>query len=96
MPRRLGKVRVVNIAEPVEMHELPAQGRAAWAELRADYERALEEFEKKNFGQAAGILGSLVPRHPHDGPSLVLLSRAVGSLVDEPVPFDPVWELPGK
>jgi hypothetical protein len=34
--------------------------------------------------------------HPGDGPSLVLLARAVQTLVEDPKDFDPVWVLPGK
>ena len=34
--------------------------------------------------------------HPEDGPALLLLSRAVQCMVEEPDPFDPVWVLPGK
>jgi adenylate cyclase len=94
--RRIGKVRVVNIAEPVELYELAPPDRPNWAVLRREYEAALEAFERQEFGTVARILGNLMLSFPGDGPSLLLLSRAVTCLVEEPASFDPVWELPGK
>jgi adenylate cyclase len=96
--RRLGSVRVVNIADPIELHELAPLTQPGWPELCAAYERALAAFEGRNFRQAARILGSLVEEHVEDGPSLALMSRAVGFMVEEPDPdeFDPSYRLPGK
>jgi adenylate cyclase len=94
--RRIGKVRVVNIAEPVELYELAPPDRPDWAVLRREYEVALEAFEREEFGSVARVLGNLMLSFPGDGPSLLLLSRAVTCLVEEPAAFDAVWELPGK
>ena len=94
--RRLCTVEVVNIAEPVELFELSPQGRTYWPGLHTQYEQALKLFESKDFGGATRILGNLLGEQPDDGPSLLLLSRAVNCLVEEPNPFDPVWKLPGK
>jgi hypothetical protein len=52
------------------------------------YETALAAFESRQFRVAARALGRLVVEYPGDGPSLVLLSRAVNCLVDEPTGFD--------
>jgi adenylate cyclase len=94
--RRLRRVKVVNITGPVNLYELNVPGREGWAELKAGYERALDEFEKGQFRQAARSLAPLVSEAVNDGPSLVLMAQAVQNLVDEPAAFDPVWELPGK
>jgi adenylate cyclase len=94
--RRIGKVRVVNIAEPVELFELAPPCQPGWTELCAAYEQALAEFESQNFRAAARILGTLVTDYRDDGPSLVLMSRAVSHMVDEPDVFDPALKLPGK
>jgi adenylate cyclase len=94
--RRLGQVRVVNIAEPVTLHEVVPPGQAPWAALQQNYEAALAQFEKKEFRQAVRILGNLLPDYPEDGPAFVLMARAVQCLVEEPEKFDPVWSLPGK
>lgn len=93
--RRLGKVRVVNIGEAVNLYELAEAGDPQWEALCLQYESALAEFERKGFSMAARILATLTAERPADGPSLVLLSRAVNALVD-PDSFDPVFVAPGK
>jgi adenylate cyclase len=94
--RRLCRVQVVNIAESVDLYELPVQGEAGWSDLKQAYEEALRRFEAREFRPAAGVLGRLLHEHPDDGPSLVLMSRAVNCLVDEVPEHHPVWDLPGK
>jgi adenylate cyclase len=94
--RRLCQVRVVNIAKPVTLYELTEPNKPRWNELKAGYEEALSEFTRGEFRQACRILGRLILDHPNDGPSLLLLSRAVGCLVEKPVDFDGVMVLAGK
>jgi adenylate cyclase len=94
--RRVGAVRVVNISEPVTLYELTAPGQAGWLDLRTQYEQALSEFENQEFRTAARILGNLLTTHPGDGPSLVLMSRAVTALIEGTQPGHPVWDLPSK
>jgi adenylate cyclase len=94
--RRLCQVRVVNIAKPVNLYELVAQGTLGWLDLKTQYERALEAYEQEHFRVAAKMLGLLLGQYPDDAASLVLLSRAVNALVDETAKFNSVWELPGK
>jgi len=94
--RRLGRVRVVHIAEPVELFELAPADQPGWENLRLGYERALEAFEKRQFRQVPRILGDVLDSYPDDGPSLILLARAVECLVHDPENFEAVWELPGK
>jgi adenylate cyclase len=94
--RRLATVRVVNIAEPVALYELTAPGRAGWPAQKVRSERALEAFERGEFREAARLLGNLLADHPGDAPAVMLLSRAVQAMMDDPRSFDPVWILPGK
>ncbi len=94
--RRLARVRVVNIDEPVDLYELSAADRVNWRQAKTEYEKALELFEKKEFLQAARALGNWRARMSDDGPALILLHRAIQCEVEEPNPFDPIWELPGK
>src|SRR5438132_11366649 len=47
--RRLGRVRVVNIHEPVDLYELPPPGHPCWAEAKREYEAGLAEFEQGKF-----------------------------------------------
>jgi adenylate cyclase len=93
--RRICKAKVVNIEEPVDLYEVVASGQPSWPVLKENYEKALEEFEKKELRAAARILGRLVVEYQSDGPSLVLLSRVVNALVDE-TKFKPIWELEQK
>ena len=94
--RRLCTVAVVNIAEPVELFELHCADAPRRDELFPRYEEALAAFEAGNFSNAARMLGGLLEGVPGDGPSLVLLSRAVDAMVNEPATFSKVWRLPGK
>ncbi|HEV3137655.1 MAG TPA: adenylate/guanylate cyclase domain-containing protein [Pirellulales bacterium] len=99
MTRRLCQVRVVNIATPVELYELQPQAEGTWKTLQQHYEEALEEFEKQNFRNAAGVLSRLISQFPEDGPSLILLSRAVALLIagaEYNPSWDPTWVPPGK
>jgi adenylate cyclase len=94
--RRLTRVKVVNIAEPVDLVELPADVPESWNELRDGYEAALADFEGGRMLDATHRLGPLLVAHPNDGPALLLLTRAVQALQPNAPPFDPVWVLPGK
>jgi adenylate cyclase len=94
--RRLARVRVVNIAEPVDLYELSPADRPNWPQAKTEYEKALALFEKKEFLLSARTLGNWRAQAPDDGPALILLHRAIQCEVEEPDPFDPVWQLPGK
>ncbi len=95
-PRRLARVRVINIAEPVELYELSSADRPNWLQAKEEYEKALALFEDKQFLLAARTLGNWLGQVPDDGPALILLYRAIQCEVVEPDSFDPTWELPGK
>lgn len=91
--RRIGKVRVHNIQEPVELFEPLPENQLA---LQGAYERALDLFEEKAFAQAASVLGRMLTEYPKDGPTLLLLSRTVQSLVNGAEEDHPVWVLQNK
>lgn len=94
--RRLCQIRVVNIPDPVTIYELVPPDRQGFEGLKLGYEQALDAFTTREFRQACRILGRLI-LDTSDGPSLLLLSRAVGCLVEEPgEKFDPVMVLSGK
>lgn len=94
--RRVCQVRVVNIAEPVVLHELGRTDDAGWGDLQRAYEGALAAFENRDFHEAAHLLGGLLQTRPDDGPSLLLLSRVANCLLSGDRDFDPCWDLPGK
>jgi adenylate cyclase len=94
--RRLGRVRVVNISDAIELFELCPAGDPG-ASLRATaYEEGLHAFEAREFRKSARILGRLVDTHPNDEPAIALLARAIAYVVEEPETFDPAFRLPGK
>ncbi len=96
LTRRIGSVQVINIEEPVDMYEVRLTDDERGRVLCQLYEKALREFEAQQFRRAARTLGDYIPNYEDDGPSHILLWRAVNGLV-QPVPvFDPAWKLPGK
>lgn len=94
--RKLCEVRVVNIKQPVELYELAPNERPQWAVIKERYEEALRLFNERQYRLTARHLGSLLGEVTDDGPSLVLMSRAVKALVEGPEETHPVWDLPGK
>ncbi len=94
--RKLCQVRVVNIKQPVDLFELRPESYPHWPDIKVKYEQALQEFTDNQFRTAARILGNLLHEFHEDGPSLVLMSRAVNAMVDGPAEKHPVWDLPGK
>ncbi len=94
--RRLCKVRVVNISQPVELFELQTNSTEVTNSLCLRYEQALDKFDRGQFRECAKMLGRLLIDFPDDGPSLVLLSRAVSVLIEERQDVPNEWELPGK
>ncbi|SFH71189.1 adenylate/guanylate cyclase domain-containing protein [Planctomicrobium piriforme] len=95
LPRRkLCDAQVVNMDEPVALYELFVT--APPEPLIHDYAAALSSFEKREFRAAAHLTARLLEQFPDDGPSLVLLSRAVQALVDGPSKDHPLWKLTEK
>jgi len=94
--RRLCRVRVVNIVEPVTLYELVPAVNDRWPVLRDRYEAALHDFQQGRFAAAAESLGRLAAETPDDGPSRILLRRAAEWMLDPDREFDDVWDLPGK
>jgi adenylate cyclase len=96
LTRRIGSIHVVNIEEPVELHELRLIDDERSRILCQLYEKALGEFEAQQFRRAARTLGDYIPNYEDDGPSHILLWRAVNGLVHPTPTFDAAWRLPGK
>ena len=92
--RRLGRVRVVNIAEAVDLYELCTRHHALWPAAKAAYEKALELYERRQLREAALLIGDWRTRNPDDEPALILLYRAIKAMVEKQ--FDPIWVLSEK
>jgi adenylate cyclase len=96
LSRRLCSVRVVNIEAPIMLYELCPVETAETTQLCQQYEEALGSFEKQELAHSINVLSDILRAHPKDGPTLLLLARAVEYLQHRDKPFDPVFELPGK
>jgi adenylate cyclase len=92
--RRLCKIRVINIDEPVELFDLPVTADASWHSLKASYESALEAFEAHEYRIAMRRILDCLEIAPEDGPSTLLLSRSVTAMGEGL--HDDAWILPGK
>jgi len=96
LSRQVCQVRVVNIVEPVKLYELLPPEDNQGQILCPLYEQALREYEARDFHGAVRMLGRFLPQFKDDGPSHMLLARAVDGLVNPSESFDPAWELMGK
>jgi adenylate cyclase len=99
--RRLGKVHLPGIQEPVVLFEL--HGRTAplqWQAQRDTYELALEQYERGEWAKACQSLLPLLQLFEQegyqDGPTLKLLRRAGECLEARPDPFDAIIEVSTK
>jgi adenylate cyclase len=93
--RRLGRVHVVNIVQPVELYEVVPDGIPNWPELKRLYEEALSLYEDRQLKAAAQLLGSLIAAHGATGPPLTLMARTIEGLM-YPDRWAAVFQLPGK
>ena len=94
--RRLCRVRVINIEEPVDLYEVADSPSAAWIAHQDMFGAALDALERDDCMTAIHLAGVLVKHLANDGPTLLLLSRAIDRARNRDVPFDPVWKLDRK
>jgi adenylate cyclase len=76
--RRLDRVRVVGINEPVRLYEVveeASQVQAEMKELVEAFHSGLAWFEKKDWTRAAKDFGTVLRMHPDDGPATKYLQR---------------------
>jgi hypothetical protein len=94
--RRLCQVRVINIETPVTLYEMAEPDRTAIDDWKGQYESGLKHFEECNFRMSARTLQPLIVEQINDGPSIVMIARAIQGLANGTAPDHPVWELPTK
>lgn len=94
--RRLTKIGVVGIEEPIEVYEAVRDKDDSWSQLRSGYEQALTNYELGLFGKAARQLGELMSVFPDDQPSRKLLARTISELDGPAGNFSGVWMLSSK
>ncbi len=94
--RRISKVRVMGIADPLDIHEVERATTPERAQFFHASEAALTALEAGEFAQAARQAGALLHENSDDGPLLLVLSRAAQMLMDKHAAFEAPWEPPGK
>lgn len=94
--RRLCQARVIGIQGSVTLYELGSNQDRSQDVLWRDYEKALHSYEIGEHREAAQAFSDLAKRYPKDGPSLMMLVRAVQELADPHEHFDPIWVAPSK
>lgn len=95
--RRLGKVRLAGMVEPVDLFELHGEHASAdWCSHRDLYEKALSYYESRQWSKACQTLMQLPelaqPKDRYDSPTLKLMKRAWGCLESPPEGFEAVIE----
>jgi class 3 adenylate cyclase len=78
LSRRLDRIRVAGLSEPVRIYEPLALAEDAPAALPEQVERfhtALDLFEKYDWPAAETAFTSVLEQYPHDGPSQLYLER---------------------
>ncbi len=98
--RRLDRVRVVGINEPVRLYEIIEEASQAPAELKEAVElfhSGLAWFEKKDWARAAKDFGTVLRMRPNDGPATKYLQRCSEYKVKPPSDnWDGVFNLTEK
>jgi adenylate cyclase len=100
LTRRIGRVALPGVREPVVAHELFGQHDSPeWIRLRDTYEAALTLFESGQWARACQALTPLLDVGEgavYDWPTLKLLRRAWECLETRPDRFDPIIEVSSK
>jgi adenylate cyclase len=100
LSRRLDRVKVVGIQNPVLLFELSGiAGNADRDELlfHQTWKEAISHFEQRHFTEAAGLFGGMVKQRPNDGVAALYAKRSLGFLQELPAPdWDGVFSLSEK
>lgn len=97
--RELDKIRVKGKKQPVTIYELmgPISELSRFEPLLSRFNQALEAYRSKDWATATGVLGELLSEFPDDGPTQILLDRALEFLATPPeLDWDGVYEMKSK
>ena len=94
--RRLARVRVVNIARPIDIYEVPSERSTDWHDRRLGYEQALEALESSDITTATQLIQQLVEAYPEDTAAAALAHRVVDIRDSGTTSDTGIWHLPGK
>jgi adenylate cyclase len=99
--RRVGRVRLPGVQEPVVLHELHGRNPPLrWQAQRDTYELALEQYERREWTRVRESLVPLLQMSEREGdqdqPTLLLMRRAGECVEARPDPFEAVIEVTTK
>lgn len=92
LARKLSRIRVVGIVDPVDIYQLMPEVNAELTQLCQGYEQALGLFESQNLPEAIAQFASVIKRWSDDIPSQLMLRRCVDSM-NSSQPFDAVFNM---
>ena len=94
--RRLARVQVVNIEQPVDLYELACTPPADWP-LRCDrYAEVLQSLENRDLGTAQELAQQLASDFPDDSAATALAGRVGEAQLAGETSDTSIWCLPGK
>lgn len=94
--RRLAKVQVVNIEQPVDLYELACSPPSTWKQQCDRYDEALGALENRDMGTAAELAQKLAADFPDDAAAASLAQRVGEAQQGDPSFDTSIWCLPGK
>jgi adenylate cyclase len=97
--REVDKIRVKGKNQPVTIYELmaPIEDRARLSDLLSRFEDALAAYRTQDWRHGAGKFGELLAAYPDDGPTQILLQRAMEFMEESPEPdWDGVYVMKSK
>jgi adenylate cyclase len=100
LTRRLDRIRVVGINEPVCIHEILETYADASEDLReqvSHFQRACELFERREWTEAEKAFSQILDTYSGDGPSLLYLERCRHYIKNPPThDWDGVYDINEK
>jgi adenylate cyclase len=94
--RRLARVRVVNIEQPLDLYEVRSTPPEDWHERCSRYETVLKAMEQRDLPTAEALAKQMVADFPDDKAADSLATR-IATALQKGMTFDTgIWSLPGK
>lgn len=94
--RRLARVKVVNIEQPLDLFELVPQPPVDWEAHCSRYHEVLEALENKKLSLAGDLIIRMGEDFPQDSAVTALAHRIAEARLEQPSADSGVWQLPGK
>ncbi len=94
--RRLARVKVVNIEQPLDLYELACTPPADWSKRCSRYQETLEALEKRDLGTAADLANRFAAEFPDDAAATALACRVAEAQNSPSTSDTAIWALPGK